>query len=184
MAAPKGNQFWMLRAKHGRDRIFTTPELLWEAACEYFQWCDDNPWITKKVVQKTVPTKKKRGKKIETATEQQIQQEASPIARPYSLTGFCIFIGASTQWWYTFKGDCKQKEEKDFLEIIARVEEIIRTQQFEGACVGAFNANIIARTLGLVDKRAEEHSGELRTGLTVIVKNEDDAEMVKQIKNR
>lgn len=42
MAAPKGNQFWMLRSKHGRDKLFATPEALWEAACEYFQWCDEN----------------------------------------------------------------------------------------------------------------------------------------------
>ena len=41
MAAPKGNQFWMLRSKHGRDKLFATPEALWEAACEYFQWCDE-----------------------------------------------------------------------------------------------------------------------------------------------
>ena len=26
MAAPKGNQFWMLRSKHGRDKLFATPE--------------------------------------------------------------------------------------------------------------------------------------------------------------
>ena len=29
MAAPKGNQFWMLRSKHGRDKLFATPEALW-----------------------------------------------------------------------------------------------------------------------------------------------------------
>ena len=45
MAAPKGNQFWKLRSKHGRDKLFTTPELLWEAACEYFEWIDENPLI-------------------------------------------------------------------------------------------------------------------------------------------
>ena len=44
MAAPKGNQFWKLHSKHGRDTLFSTPDLMWEAACEYFQWCDDNPW--------------------------------------------------------------------------------------------------------------------------------------------
>ena len=36
---------WMLRSKHGRDKLFATPELLWDAACEYFQWCDENPWV-------------------------------------------------------------------------------------------------------------------------------------------
>ena len=43
MGAPKGNQFWKARAKHGRDKIFKTPDALWKAACEYFEWVDDNP---------------------------------------------------------------------------------------------------------------------------------------------
>ena len=44
MAASKNNQFWKLRNKHGRDTLFSSPELLWSAACEYFDWCDENPW--------------------------------------------------------------------------------------------------------------------------------------------
>ena len=97
MAAPTGNKFWMLRSKHGRDKLFSTPELLWEAACEYFQWCDENPWLSKKAIQKTVPVRRKKGKKVETVNEQQVQQEVSPTSRPYSLTGFCIYVGASSQ---------------------------------------------------------------------------------------
>ena len=37
--------------------------------------------------------------------------------------------------------------------IIARIESVIETQQLEGATVGAFNANIIARKLGLAEKQ-------------------------------
>lgn len=44
MAASKNNQFWKLRSKHGRDTLFSSPEFLWSAACEYFDWCDENPW--------------------------------------------------------------------------------------------------------------------------------------------
>ena len=29
MAASKNNQFWKLRSKHGRDILFSSPELLW-----------------------------------------------------------------------------------------------------------------------------------------------------------
>lgn len=155
MAAPKGNRFWELRSKHGREKLFSTPELLWEAACEYFQWCDENPWLSKKAIQKSVP--KKRGKKG-IVTEQLTQQEVSPTARPYSLTGFCIYVGASTMWWRNFKEGCKSTNDEDFLIVIARVEETIETQQFEGACVGAFNANIIARKLGLADKQELDHT--------------------------
>lgn len=49
MAASKNNQFWKLRSKHGRDTLFSSPELLWSAACEYFDWCDENPGIKRKL---------------------------------------------------------------------------------------------------------------------------------------
>lgn len=114
MAAPTGNKFWMLRSKHGRDKLFSTPELLWEAACEYFQWCDENPWLSKKAIQKTVPVRRKKGKKVETVNEQQVQQEVSPTSRPYSLTGFCIYVGASSKWWSTFRSECRNKNDEDF----------------------------------------------------------------------
>lgn len=158
MAAPKENQFWKLRSVHGRDKLFSTPELLWEAACEYFQWCDDSPWTTKKAIQKVVPVKRKRGKKVEMVNEEQTQREVTPTARPYSLSGFRIYVGASPRWWNNFRETCIIKNDEGFLEVITRVEEIIRTQQFEGACVGAFNANIISRTLGLAEKQEVDHT--------------------------
>ena len=154
----------MLRSKHGRDKLFATPELLWEAACEYFQWCDENPWTTRKATQKTVPVKVVKDKEIVIENQQQTQQEVTPTSRPYSLMGMCVYLGASTNWWNEFRSACINKRDKDFLEVIARVEETIKTQQFEGACVGAFNANIIARTLGWqisrkwTIRRKENHS--------------------------
>lgn len=182
MSAPKGNQFWMLRNKHGRDKLFATPELLWDAACEYFQWCDENPWTTKKAIQKVIPMKRKEGKRTRVVNEEQTQKEVTPVARPYSLTGLCIYVGASTMWWRNFKEACKKKNDEDFLLVITRVEETIETQQFEGACVGAFNANIIARKLGLVDKQQQEYSGSISTGLKVIVSNDADANLIEKLK--
>lgn len=158
MAAPIGNQFWKCRSSHGRDKLFSTPELLWEAACEYFQWCDENPWTTNKAIQKVVPVKRNKGKKVETINEELTQREVIPTERPYSLSGFCIYVDASSMWWRNFKEQCKNNKDEDFLIVITRVEEIIRTQQFEGACVGAFNANIISRTLGLADKQEVDHT--------------------------
>ena len=143
----------MLRSKHGRDKLFATPELLWDAACEYFQWCDENPWTTRKAIQKTVPVRVTKGKEIVTENQQHTQQEVTPTSRPYSLMGLCVYLGASTNWWNEFRSACINKGDKDFLEVIARVEETIKTQQFEGACVGAFNANIIARTLWPTSRR-------------------------------
>lgn len=184
MAAPAGNQFWKLRSKHGRDKLFATPELLWDAACEYFQWCDENPWTTRKATQKSIPVRKKVGKKIQTVMEEQTQREVTPTQRPYTLTGLCIYLGASSMYWYSFKSECKEKGAKDFLCIIARVEETIETQQLEGACVGAFNANIVARKLGLIDKQNHELSGEVSTGLHIIVNDKSDVGLLDQLKNK
>lgn len=46
MAAPKGNRFWEARSSHGRNPKFESPEALWAACCEYFEWADDNPLLS------------------------------------------------------------------------------------------------------------------------------------------
>lgn len=142
MAAPTGNQFWKIRSKHGRDKLFATPELLWVAACEYFEWCEENPWKKKDWVGKDAD-----------AVYRELQ-------RPFTLTGLCIYLGCSSGYFRTFKVMVAEKN-KDFLAIITRIEEVIYTQKFEGASVGIFNANIIARDLGLSDKVDNNHSGEV-----------------------
>jgi len=131
MAAPKGNNFWEKRSKHGRDKIFATPEIMWDAACEYFNWCIDNPWIAQEI----------HGK------DPQLCEVAK--VRPFTLTGLCIYLGINTKYFFDFKQNCS----KDFSEVVTRIEEIIYTQKFEGAATGFFNANIIARDLGLIDKK-------------------------------
>jgi hypothetical protein len=131
MAAPKENKFWLLRSKHGRDKIFETSTILWEEACRYFEWCSKNPWYKIDFKGKTV-------KRVKIPTE-----------RPLTLTGLCLYLGVNTKYFHDFKKTASE----DFSEVITRIEETIYTQKFEGATVGAFNANIIARDLGLTDKQ-------------------------------
>lgn len=135
MAAPKGNQFWKLRSKHGRDKLFASPDLLWEAACEYFQWCDDNPWIKNDAI---------RG------GEAAGEIISIPTTRPYTLSGLNVYLNAGVNYWTQFREGVK--ENKDFSLVVTRIEEIIFTQKFEGAAVGAFNALLIARELGIAEK--------------------------------
>ncbi|MEJ8803144.1 DNA-packaging protein [Pontibacter sp. H249] len=139
MAAPKGNQFWKLRSKHGRDKLFASPDLLWEAACEYFEWCDKHPWIKKDWVGKDA------------------FEVDRPTQRPYTLSGLCLYLDVNTKYF----NDFKKAGREDFSEVLTRIEETIYTQKFEGAAVGTFNASIIARDLGLADKK--EISGEVET---------------------
>lgn len=144
MAAPRGNQFWKLRSKHGRDRLFATPELLWEATCEYFEWVDKHPLYDTDF----------RGKD---ATRVKI-----PKQRPYTLQGLCIYLGCNTEYFRQFKKSLGALE-NDFSSVITRIEEIIYNQKFEGASVGLFNASIIAHDLGLLRKQQEQEAEQVNS---------------------
>lgn len=147
MVAPKGNQFWKQRSTHGRKKLFETSKLMWDAACEYFQWCDDHPWIEEKTF----------GKKKTNRHKPVINIETKPTQRPYTISGLCLYLDCNVQYFTDFKS-ALDKDEHDFSIVITRIEQIIYTNKYEGAVVGAFNANIIARDLGLKDEQKHDHS--------------------------
>jgi len=135
MGAPIGNQFWKIRAKHGRDKLFKTPELLWSAACDYYQWCDDNPLKEEKLFH----------------FQGEITRDSSSKMRAYTITGLCLYLHCSTEWFRHFEEN--NKDSKDFIPILTRIRETIYTQKFTGAAADLLNSNIIARDLGLIDKQ-------------------------------
>jgi hypothetical protein len=141
MAATKNNQWWKLRAKHGRDKIFESPEMLWDSCSEYFEATDNRKW-----------------NKIEYKNSGKgIRKVSIPTDTPFTLNGLCLFLGIGTSTWHDYK---TKEEYKDFSEVITRVEQIVYIQKFEGASVNAFNANIISRELGLVDRADHTTKGE------------------------
>jgi hypothetical protein len=102
MAAPAGNQFWKLRSKHGRDKIFTSPNLLWEAACEYFEWCEEHPLIEIDY----------RGKDLE--------RIELPKMRAFTWSGLELYIDIHRL------RDYKTNElYKDFSQVIEAIENVI-----------------------------------------------------------
>lgn len=134
MPAPKGNEFWKLRSKHGRDKLFKTPELLWEAACEYFEWCDANPLTSQEWVGKD-------GDEVE---------RRHP--RPFTLQGLCVYLNCNTSFWRNSRSNYPQ-DNQEFAAVFTRIEDIIYNQKFTGAAVGHYSATLIARDLGLIDKK-------------------------------
>lgn len=137
MAAPKGNQFWKARTKHGRDKLFESPDVLWEACCEYFQWVEDNPLWENKVAQF-------QGTPID-----------MPVAKMRAMTiaGLCLFLDINRATWNEWRNS------DDFSEVVTRVDEVIYSQKFAGAAADLLNANIISRDLGLSDKQQSEVTG-------------------------
>lgn len=159
MAAPENNEFWKLRSKHGRDKIFKTPEILLQACYEFFEhieneerWNEQN-WVGKNgdEVTKKHPT-------------------------PFTLKRLCIFLGVNSVYFQQFEESLKGKNDdisKGFSNVITHVKEIIEVQKFEGAANGFFNSNIIARDLGLKDLQEINNINEKITEVKIIRSNDD-----------
>ena len=129
MAAPKGNQFWKLADPQclGKPRLYPTPTDLWKACKPYFEWIDENPIL------KTSTTTSAKG----------TFHNEEPLQKPYNWMGLYVFLGVCDLDGY--------KEKEEYSAIYTHIGNIIRNQKFEGATAGIFNANIIARDLGLKD---------------------------------
>lgn len=146
MGAPEGNQFWKLRTTHGREKLFASPELLWEEACKYFQWCENNPFKEQKLFSFQGKT---------------VTGEVNKM-RAYTMNGLCLFLGCSESYFRKFKANLKGQDEnekeasddslkQDFFTVIEMIESVIYEQKFTGAAADLLNANIISRDLGLKD---------------------------------
>lgn len=133
MGAPTGNRFWEKRAKHGRGKIFKKPEYLWEAACEYFKWCEENPLIE-------IDFRGKNSNEVEL-----------PKMRAFTWEGLELFIDI-----HSLRDYKTNQTYKDFSQVITRIEKIIYNQKFTGAAAGFLNPNIIARDLGLKDSVTQD----------------------------
>lgn len=129
--APKGNQFWKKREYHGRNMIFETPIQLWEAAKKYFEWVEATPLTEEKMFSYQGDT---------------VTGEVSKM-RPMTIRGLCHYINIHHSTWIDYRS------REDFSDICAHIEDIIYDQKFTGAAADLLNASIIARDLGLKDKK-------------------------------
>lgn len=134
MPAPAGNEFWKQRSTHGRKPIFPDVDTLWDACCEYFAWVEANPLKEAQAF----------------AYQGNVTVHELNKMRAMTLSGLCIFLDIDRTTWADYAG------REDFIPVTSRVDDIIRTQKFEGASAGLLNANIIARDLGLADKTENE----------------------------
>lgn len=139
----KGNQIWKLRAKSGRDAIFTTPKMLWDSCVEYFEMIDcRNDWDGQNWVGKDG---------VEVVVRKRV---------PYTLTGLCGFLGVSSTYFSEFKKSQTFKSDPEFMEVYTRVEDMIKTQQIEGAMLGHYNPSLTARLNGIKDTTDVTSNGE------------------------
>jgi len=127
----KGNNFWLQRSKHGRDRLFADAQALREACLEFVKLYEENPLTSEKV-----------GFSEGVAVRTTINHP-----RAMTIKGLSLFLNIRENTYYQWK-----KERADLAEVLDEIEKIIWSQKFGAAAAGLLNANIISRELGLADK--------------------------------
>lgn len=128
---------WMARASKDPRLIFSTPDDLWLACCEYFQWIENNPLMA-----------------TETVKFQGVGGTMEvPKMRAMTISGMCLFLGVTRATWTSYRGA------PDYLDICDAVEGIIYQQKLTGAAADLLNQSIISRELGLKDKQEREITG-------------------------
>lgn len=109
-----------------------TPEKLWELFCAYVEHERQRPMFKVEYVGKD-------GNRVDT-----------PLQVPITFEGFqCYLADLDVIQDLGDYSNEKNESYKDFRPIITRIRNNCFVQNFKGASVGLFNANIIAKKLGL-----------------------------------
>ena len=148
----------------GRPRKFQSAAQLEKACHEYFDWIEQNP-LMEHVFQSG-------GKDGQFKT-------TMPRMRAMTLEGLTLFLEIGSTCWRDYAGGARNtpaqdgQPAQDYSAVCSRVMFAIRNQKFEGAAGGFLNPSIIARDLGLADKKefSGPGGGPIKTDGTVSVKD-------------
>lgn len=118
-----------------KPKYIETPEKLWEYFEAYVKHESEHPMYKREYVGK-------EGEPVDTA-----------LQVPITFEGFECYLAdkdyISDLGQYSANRDNAYKE---YVPIITRIRNNCFSQNFKGAAVGLFNANLIAKKLGLVEK--------------------------------
>jgi len=120
----------------GRPKNIESPEQLWKLFRQYKTWAKENPYLKQDFV----------GKDADQVTRK--------LERPLSWVGLEVYL--FERMIISDLGDYERNKDNryaEFTTIIRAIKAYIEQDQFEGASVGVYKENIIARKLGLADKQ-------------------------------
>lgn len=129
---PKEPPFW--KKGPGRPKDFETPEEMLREIQEAFTRMSKPLYEVKAFHNAGTITKTK-----------------VPKMRIFSRKRLCLELGVSESYFRNFKAQ-ERADKDEFMTVIEWAENVIDTQQLEGAASDMLNANIISRLLGLTDK--------------------------------
>jgi len=119
-----------------KPKYIETPEKLWELFEQYVKHEADNPMKKTEFVGK------------------EARKEIVHLETPITFDGFECYL--ADKGIIQDLGDYSKNDDgryTDYAPIIARIRLNCYVHNFKGAAVGLFNANLIARKLGLTDKQ-------------------------------
>jgi hypothetical protein len=100
---------------------------------------------------------KERTRNVPKATNKGVLYE--PHTPPLTIDGFKTYCNKKgsdvNRYWYNVGGECVE-----YVSIVTRIKEEIRNDQIEGALVGQYQQNIVARLNGLTEKTDVTTQGE------------------------
>lgn len=145
----------------GVEEMFNDPEKLRLAAIMYFDWAETNRILV--------------GEMIKGGTMAG-EIYTVPYYRVFSISGLAVYLGMGVQ---RFNRLCKRPE---LVDVRDWIDTVIRAQKFELAAVGAINASLIIKDLGLDGLnvegvpqgnalKIEVRNGEAATSLALLKEN-------------
>lgn len=140
--------------------VSNSPQELWDNACKYFKWSDENPMEVKR----TLRSGREAGKIV-------IEKHV----RPYSIKGLCLHCGILEE----YLKDIRMSKDKTslYFVVVSKILYIIYIQNYEHATVGVFNPIFVAKALNM-DKEDNSQQGAIKVeivhGLPELASSEND----------
>lgn len=142
MAAPEGNKNYLFRLTDGKLKAYSVDEWALKLAA-YFLFMANEFWQKKE----SIKSGDLAGRTMDV-----------PVQTPLSRKSLCIFAEISEQTLRNYTSN--EGAYIDYFDLTSHALTIIDNNQIEGAILGAYNPNIIARLQGLVDKTDVTTAGE------------------------
>lgn len=130
-------QHWEI-VDSGEIKVPENPQEMWDYACKYFKWCDDNPLGDND----TVKVGKEAGKAITTQKK-----------RPYTIKAMCLHCGVTEEYLKSIQQSMAQ--ESMWYQVVEKIFYVIYVQNLEEAINGTFNPVMVTKLLALEKDKPE-----------------------------
>lgn len=127
--------FLQFRPPWNRHKV-NNAEDLWEHFTNYVEHSNSTPLVEAKLF----------------STKTGLANGSLNRLRPLTVEAFCNYIGISARIWNSWKTKAVDNDDEFFHEVMEMIELNIQDHQFQGAATSFFNATMISRKLGLVEK--------------------------------